>query len=366
MDLANPIHPIFARSQFEGGLTVREYKFIRPALRLASRFITEDNYLSWWVHLRFGEVQTRYVVVEDEDELRDISDEDTDEDDDEAEEDEGNKEADEDDKEVDGDDQEADDRYDDDDVTEYEEEVFVAPDQHYNHLIPAEKRAIVAEDLLNLANNVTFFFKDPAWSIADDASGGGGETFFDRQDRVCKRIKALNSTENCENCKHCIGIRHQVCPICGLRYYPGRPIEHLLEICGSIGLTDYKGDSREQLVDRLEIANDAAGLPFADEFDPADLLDDIHIGLHYNVIKQIRERTRDCWLESEELRFQFQVAATLVHELAHAYGFSNLDRCHACSAGREPYWDGSERIKTRNVGGVFSRARKLVGDMSIW
>lgn len=43
-NLSNAIHPIFKHWRF-ADLTKDEYKFIRPALRLATSFITEDEYL---------------------------------------------------------------------------------------------------------------------------------------------------------------------------------------------------------------------------------------------------------------------------------------------------------------------------------
>ncbi|KAF7567367.1 hypothetical protein PtrM4_139580 [Pyrenophora tritici-repentis] len=50
MDLQNEIQTIFRPEAFRN-LTAEQYEFIRPALTLASRLITEDAYMEFWVHL---------------------------------------------------------------------------------------------------------------------------------------------------------------------------------------------------------------------------------------------------------------------------------------------------------------------------
>lgn len=49
-NLANEVHCIF-RELSMTSLHVEEYAFIEPAPRLASRFITELNYLAFWIRL---------------------------------------------------------------------------------------------------------------------------------------------------------------------------------------------------------------------------------------------------------------------------------------------------------------------------
>jgi hypothetical protein len=48
-DLTNAIHPIFARNKWvrPTRFNAQEYDLFRPVLTLASRLITEDNYLGW-------------------------------------------------------------------------------------------------------------------------------------------------------------------------------------------------------------------------------------------------------------------------------------------------------------------------------
>src|SRR4051794_35814522 len=50
MNLQNEVHVIFRRDAFRG-ITATQYNFMRPALTLASRFITENEYMEFWAHL---------------------------------------------------------------------------------------------------------------------------------------------------------------------------------------------------------------------------------------------------------------------------------------------------------------------------
>jgi hypothetical protein len=53
MTLTNAIHAIFPAAKFES-LSAAGYAEIRPAVTLASRFITEPEYLGFWTHLGTG------------------------------------------------------------------------------------------------------------------------------------------------------------------------------------------------------------------------------------------------------------------------------------------------------------------------
>lgn len=64
--LTNDIHPIYAFENFEFvnhldylQLTREKYEFLRPALRLASRFLTSTPCLAWWCTLVKGKVKRR-------------------------------------------------------------------------------------------------------------------------------------------------------------------------------------------------------------------------------------------------------------------------------------------------------------------
>jgi hypothetical protein len=62
------------------------------------------------------------------------------------------------------------------------------------------------------------------------------------------------------------------------------------------------------------------------------------------------------------VRFQFQVATTLVHELAHAYGNYVSEKCIACG-GNEPYWDATERLRSRSIASNFP---ELGNSWEVW
>lgn len=55
INLQNEIHPIFARDRFVIWSDAA-YDIVKPGLRLASKFLTEDAMLEWWVHTAFGVV----------------------------------------------------------------------------------------------------------------------------------------------------------------------------------------------------------------------------------------------------------------------------------------------------------------------
>jgi predicted Zn-dependent protease with MMP-like domain len=135
---------------------------------------------------------------------------------------------------------------------------------------------------------------------------------------------------------HCLGDRHQVCATFGTQFYQGKAIPQLRDICRDVGLTGYGADTRQQLIDRLEAANEKEGFGEFDMGENELYPTPIHIGLYHNMLKHIRRKASDHWSASEELRFQFQIATTLVHELAHAYGNDASEKCIECG-GNEPY-----------------------------
>ncbi|KAF2654008.1 hypothetical protein K491DRAFT_680047 [Lophiostoma macrostomum CBS 122681] len=55
VNLTNDIHPMFARERFsQNQLTEAEYQFIRPALQLASKFLTAPAMMDFWNHICHG------------------------------------------------------------------------------------------------------------------------------------------------------------------------------------------------------------------------------------------------------------------------------------------------------------------------
>jgi hypothetical protein len=85
----------------------------------------------------------------------------------------------------------------------------------------------------------------------------------------------------------CLGHRHQVCATFGTQFYQGKAIRQLRDICRDVGLTGYGADTRQQLIDRLEAANEE------EEFGEFGMGENelntalIHIGLHGNMLKHI-------------------------------------------------------------------------------
>jgi hypothetical protein len=59
-NLTNDIHPLFARERFsEDQLTEAEYEYIRPALQLASKFLTEPAMMDFWNHICHGHLRIK-------------------------------------------------------------------------------------------------------------------------------------------------------------------------------------------------------------------------------------------------------------------------------------------------------------------
>lgn len=126
-DLQNGIHPIFVAENFIS-LSGQEYIFLRPALTLATRFIIDDEYQDFWLHILYGHTvpRTRQKRLE-----------------------------------------------------EYVVSDFAQDDlsHRWNGL-----EAIFA----TLSERIKFFVKDVAWSEVDREEGTVGETFPDLEDMSCK------------------------------------------------------------------------------------------------------------------------------------------------------------------------------------
>jgi hypothetical protein len=70
----------------------------------------------------------------------------------------------------------------------------------------------------------------------------------------------------------------------------------------------------------------------------------MQIGLHPGILSHFgRARAgRHTWRQSEEVRFQFAAATTLVHELAHVFWWWTHSRCGICE-GKEPWLSPNQR-----------------------
>ncbi|KAF2654203.1 hypothetical protein K491DRAFT_486007 [Lophiostoma macrostomum CBS 122681] len=57
--LTNPIYPLFSARNF-AELSKKEYAFIEPSLRLASRFVTDETMMPFWTRVHHGEIATEW------------------------------------------------------------------------------------------------------------------------------------------------------------------------------------------------------------------------------------------------------------------------------------------------------------------
>jgi hypothetical protein len=77
-----------------------------------------------------------------------------------------------------------------------------------------------------------------------------------------------------------------------------------------------------------------------------DGLSAMQVGLHYSMLDHIRKARagQHTWHQSEEKRFQFAVAVTLVHELVHIFWWWTRSKCNLCE-GKEP-WLSKSQVKS--------------------
>ena len=254
--LKNAIHPVFTRKRFQNALTDRQYASIEPAVKLASRFITERSYLDFWVHLVSG-VSTEWTRTVDRKKVT---------------------------------------------------ERYIAE----RHLKGAQTKT--RKLLREMAACITWFNTDKAWSNAEPILNA--ETFMDRDDMACKRGRKLHNDDTCGRCKYCGAERRGVCTVCRYQYYTEWPRQDVLELCKELEWEGLAGQTKAQLVRRLQQEDDLDTIAPRTRNEvkvPAGTFNDIRIGLHYDVIKHLRGRRRDNWTQCEEMRFQFSLASILVH-----------------------------------------------------
>jgi hypothetical protein len=131
-DLQNAIHPCFDRARFRD-LTEAEYKFLTPAVTLASRLIKEREYLDFWTTMTVGKPKERSTREDGVD----VKDE------------------------------------------------YIVPNATWTQHLPAAKRALTRRKLKEIAGIITFFNIDEKWSQADNDRVGA--TFMDPNIRDCTR-----------------------------------------------------------------------------------------------------------------------------------------------------------------------------------
>ncbi|CAE7001274.1 hypothetical protein PTNB85_09071 [Pyrenophora teres f. teres] len=291
MDLQNDIHAIFRPEAFRG-LTAEQYTFIRPALTLASRFITDEAYMEYWAHL----CSAQRV----EDSARELSGEE-----------------------------------------DKPGHILRAnPDISANEAVGMARTA-----LAELATNLTFFFFDDVYSSRVKAAG---EAFAGDMHRICRYNEDVHNGCVAGQCRWCDDWPKLRCAGCRGTLYEGETVEELQEAARARELTT-KARTTRGLVAALkqqDLAND--GIPSQEtngQVPNRDNMSNLQIGLLQQMYQHIQKATsaspQEIWSGSSELRFQFAVATTLCHELVHVFWWWTQRRCLYCER-REPWWSGNE------------------------
>jgi hypothetical protein len=269
-DLQNAIHPISPRAAFLCLASDTEYNFIRPAVKLASRIITEPTYLHFWTHLRTASPIERKVRRNG--------------------------------KLVKG-------------------EVLCAPVGMHR----AAEAYHTKRELKSIANNVRFISLDTMWSEGDPRRVG--ETFLDTADLHCKRQMELEEQVECGRCADYNARLRGLCHVCGYREYRDTTAKEIKEVFKAHSIKGYSAMNITQLIATLEARDNADPDVRPSPVRPAayktTVLQRSHmrVGLHQDMITYIRAGDTAGWTECEELHFQYGSAATLVHELAHASSY---------------------------------------------
>ncbi|CAO2656600.1 Nn.00g054030.m01.CDS01 [Neocucurbitaria sp. VM-36] len=295
-DLENPIHPIFRREAFTN-ISDGEYDRLQPEVTLASRFITEKAYMGFWTHICTGEAvdddrpgkkfkgKWRIQAIEDA-------------------------------------------------MTEYSD------DNDEDALVQTRQA------LEDMADALTFFILDEEWCEVEPLRAA--ESFFDSTHKDCRRNEDLTDNDcGLGQCIRCDNNNQAHCYICGMKYYSSKTVPQLKDILRSRDTDHTYGSLRKkaELIAALkELDNEE------EEDDPAPVyrttdgqLSELQVGLHWDVVKHIRRTLEDeVWTESEEVRFQMAVAATLCHELAHIFWWWTQRRCYNCEEF-EPWWSRTEQ-----------------------
>jgi hypothetical protein len=269
-NLTNPIHPVYARERF-AQLTDAQYDYIRPATTLASKFITEKNYMGFWMRLRAGHPETRQVIGKT--------------------------------------------------VTET-----------YIGEIDGPLALMTRKALRDIAQYITWTNMDRPWSEADPERVA--ETFMDEDYKKCRLYRSYHNDKACEKCAYCLGVDRGVCFICGYRSYRTYNKGDLKNVHRTRGMRGFSRLSDVHLLAALEVADDIAE-PNAPDSPTGIRVPDvkfhnIEIQIHRNMVDHIEDPKRNTWTDCEQKRFQFSLAATLVHELAHPFWYFSQKRCWSC------------------------------------
>lgn len=300
-DLDNGIHPIFDAKRFTD-LSPKEYNSIQPALQLATRLITDDAYRDFWLSMLFGRTKSRR--------------------------------------------------------RRGKQEEYIIPDPAHDDLDDTYRWEHLKWMFSDLAERITFFVKDAEWSKIDRAQSTVGDTFPDPASMNCKREDSVNK-DGCNNCSYCQWNIYPICPTCCNRAYhcwKGEEEEkELAKECFRHSTVQPR--TRAAMIKRLDAVYDKKGIP-PKCIDPNEQelnfprltvgkgpLDRIRIGILNDIYKPLREPLT--WTQTQHMRFQFSLAANLVHELVHAFWLLVSRRCWRCF-GTEPWH--SELEYTTNFG----------------
>jgi hypothetical protein len=260
-NLTNPVHDLYLQAAFQG-FTDEEYEFIRPAVLLASRLVSEHEYMGFWTHMYSGQTVHHGTAG-------------------------------------------------------WQRIETPATQTQTTAQLLIDARAA----LNDMATRMTFF----CWDGALDSATPGlcAESFANADDFTCKRHRSLNKNASCGTCSTCTSMRdHARCFVCrdtcyDLARYTKGFLEDLLDARG-IDHDDLR--LKPELVYALEM-HDRKNHPLPAVFAASDAqLYDLRVGLRNEVIVHIREAVQgNRWCDSEELRFQFALATTLVHETVHQF-----------------------------------------------
>ncbi|KAH7372277.1 hypothetical protein BKA66DRAFT_387498, partial [Pyrenochaeta sp. MPI-SDFR-AT-0127] len=293
MDLNNPIHKIFRREAFTD-ITDDEYERLFPAVTLASRFITEDEYMGFWTHMCSGKsVNDKRPGERFRDKWR---------------------------------------------IQVIEKNATISD---------AEALSRTRQEMLAMADNLTFFIIDKEWSKSDYIRGA--ESFVNLGNRQCRRREDLGG-KGCKRgeCSHCDAFHNGRCSACDAKFYEQLTVPKLRELLKSKNIphphsrqfrkkADLVFALREH--DRESGESQKTGMGYRTT---NQQLSDLQVGLHWNVLKHIRVTLEDeSWTSSEEIRFQLAVAATLCHELVHIFWWWTQRRCWNCEH-QDPWWSKEE------------------------
>jgi len=291
-DLTNPIHPLFQAGRFHG-FSAAQYAVLRPAVLLASRFVTEDNYMGFWTRMYNG--QSGIIGP----------------------------------------------------GTAGPETIYIPPVAGQT---PPVLLANTRQALVNLSTRLMFRCWDPAMDAARPFVEG--EAFADADDWNCKRHQALHKGTLCGTCTYCVTGSEFRCPICNETTYRMKKCTKavLMGILTNRGIAYNPRATKDQLVQLAE-NDDQTRYPTVPNFQTTNAqISDLRVGLRHEVLEYTNAVISGArWTPSEEARFMFSLATTLVHETVHQFWDFRSRRCFRCDLWNEPWWSPQDELRDLRV-----------------